>query len=443
MKTILVLGAGLVTRPLVCYLLDNPDFRLVVASRTVSKAEKLIDGHPRGEAKTLLVQDKASLQDLISESDLVISLVPYAYHVDVAKLCLELGKPMVTTSYVSDAMRALDGDAQEKGLLILNEIGVDPGIDHMSAMKIIHGVQNRGGKIISFRSYCGGLPAPEANTNPFGYKFSWSPRGVVLAGKNTGRYLEDGKEVFVPSKDLFAHTWTIGIESVGMLMAYPNRNSIPYIELYGLGDIKTMYRGTLRYPGWCETWKKFADLGLLDDEERTGLAGQTFAQFTQTFIGTPTGSLKSDLSKQLDIPEGSDIMDRFEWLGLLSDDPLPVESGSPLDILAAKLLEKMPYEKGERDMIVLHHEFIAEYPELPAKEMITSSLVDFGIPNGDSAMARTVSLPAAIAAKMILHGEITATGVHIPVLPDIYEPVLKELERLGIRFKEKTRKLAS
>jgi saccharopine dehydrogenase (NADP+, L-glutamate forming) len=443
MKTILVLGAGLVTRPLVRYLLDQSGFQVIVASRTVSKAEKLIDDHPRGQAKTLLVQDSAMMKELISQSDLTISLVPWIYHVQVAKLCLELGKPMVTTSYVSDGMRALDGEAREKELLFLNEIGVDPGIDHMSAMKIIHGVENRGGKIVSFRSYCGGLPAPEANTNPFGYKFSWSPRGVVLAGKNSGRYLQDGQEVFVPSEDLFAHTWTIEIEGVGQLVSYPNRDSIPYIETYGLADTKTMFRGTLRYPGWCQTWKKFVDLGLLDEQERAGLAGQTFAQFMQTFITEPTGNLKADLAKQLDIPEDSDIMERFEWLGLLSDDPVPLEANSPLDILAARLLEKMPYQPGERDMLVLHHEFIAEYPELPAKETITSTMVDFGIPNGDSSMSRTVSLPAAIAAKMILHGEIKEIGVRIPVDPEIYEPILKELEAQGITFKERTTKLPS
>jgi saccharopine dehydrogenase (NADP+, L-glutamate forming)/spermidine synthase len=441
MKTVLVLGAGLVTRPLVRYLLEQPDFKVIVASRTVSKAEKLIDGHARGEARTLLVQEEDHLRELISGSDVVISLVPWTYHPVVAKHCLELEKHLITTSYVKEAMLALDQQVKDKNLLFLNEIGLDPGIDHMSAMKIIHGVENRGGKIVSFYSYCGGLPAPEANTNPFGYKFSWSPRGVVLAGKNTGRYLKDGREVNIPAEDLFAHTWTIEIEKIGELVAYPNRDSIPYIETYGLKEATSMFRGTLRNPGWCETWKKFVDLGLLDEEERTGWNGKTYADFTATFVKESTGNLRADLARQLDLPQDSDILDRFEWLGLLSDDPLPVETSSPLDILANRLLEKMPYEEGERDMIILHHEFIAEYPELPAREKITSTLVDFGIPNGDSAMSRTVSLPAAVAAKMILHGEIKATGVHIPVLPEIYEPVLKELEELGITFKERTTKL--
>jgi saccharopine dehydrogenase (NADP+, L-glutamate forming)/spermidine synthase len=441
MKSVLVLGAGLVTRPLVRYLLDQPEFKVVVASRTVSKAEKLIDNHPRGEAKTLLVQDEDHLKDMISQADLVISLVPWTFHPVVAKQCLELGKHLITTSYVKENMLALDEQVRAKELLFLNEIGLDPGIDHMSAMKIIHGVENRGGQIISFHSYCGGLPAPEANTNPFGYKFSWSPRGVVLAGKNSGRYLKDGKEVDIPSQDLFTHTWTIEIEGIGELVAYPNRDSVPYKDTYGLKDTKTMFRGTLRNPGWCRTWKKFVDLGLLDEEERSDWGGKTYAQFTGTFIENPSGNVRADLAKQLNIPEQSDILDRFEWLGLLSEELLPVETSSPLDIFASRLLEKMPYEPGERDMIVLHHEFIAEYPDLPAKERITSTLVDFGIPNGDSAMSRTVSLPAAVAARMILQGQIKITGVHIPVQPEIYEPVLKELEELGITFKERTTKL--
>jgi saccharopine dehydrogenase-like NADP-dependent oxidoreductase len=441
MKSILVLGAGLVTRPLIRYLLDQPDFKVVVATRTIRKAEKLIDGHPRGQARTLLVEQADHLRELIARSDLAISLVPWTYHPVVAQQCLELGKHMITTSYVKEAMRALDGQVRQKRLIFLNEIGLDPGIDHMSAMKIIHGVESRGGRVVSFSSYCGGLPAPEANTNPFGYKFSWSPRGVVLAGKNSGRYLKDGKEISVPAEDLFSHTWTIDVEGVGELVAYPNRDSIPYIETYGLKQAKTMFRGTLRNPGWCETWKKFVDLGLLDDKEKTGWKGKTYAQLTRTLVKNPTKDLRGDLARQLNIPESSEILDRFEWLGLLSDEPLPVETSSLLDILANRLLEKMPYEEGERDMIVLHHEFIAEYPQLPAREKITSTLVDFGIPHGDSAMSRTVSLPAAIAAKMILHGQIKTTGVHIPVLPEIYEPVLAELEELNITFKERTTKL--
>ncbi|MGB2989140.1 MAG: saccharopine dehydrogenase C-terminal domain-containing protein, partial [Candidatus Zixiibacteriota bacterium] len=234
MKKVLVLGAGLVSKPLVQYLLDQPDFHVTVASRTVSKAEKLVGDHPRGKALPLNVKDTDTLRNLISDADLAISLVPYAHHVTVANFCIELKKQMVTTSYVSAAMKELDQKAKDAGVLILNEIGLDPGIDHMSAMRIIHDVQNKGGRIASFYSYCGGLPAPEANTNPWGYKFSWSPRGVVLAGKNPGRYLKDKKEVKIASEDLFAHFWPMNIEGVPPLEAYPNRDSIPYLEIYGI-----------------------------------------------------------------------------------------------------------------------------------------------------------------------------------------------------------------
>ncbi|MBL7075163.1 saccharopine dehydrogenase NADP-binding domain-containing protein [candidate division KSB1 bacterium] len=441
MKNVLVLGAGLVAKPLVRYLLDQPDFHVKVASRTVSKAEKLVGDHPRGEAQAWNVNDTAELENLIQQADLAISLLPFIHHTTVAELCIRFQKPMVTTSYVSDAMRKLDERAKGASVLILNEIGIDPGIDHMSAMKIIHRVQNEGGEITSFYSYCGGLPAPEANTNPFGYKFSWSPRGVVLAGKNSGRYLKDGKEVFIPGKELFSHYWTITIEGLGDFEAYTNRDSLPYIETYGIDTVKSMYRGTLRNLGWCDTWKKMVDLGLLDEQERDDLQGLSFRDFIRTFIkGEAGGDLKKEIATYLKIDENSEVIKRFEWLGLLSEDPLPLEKGSPLDVLAARLLDKLRYEEGEKDMIILHHEFIAEYPGR-RKEKITSTLIDFGIPGGDSSMSRTVGLPAAIGAKLILQGKIKATGVHIPVNPDIYELVLKELEREGITFKEKSESL--
>ena len=440
MKKVLVLGAGLVAKPLVQYLLDQPDFHVKVASRTVSKAEKLVGDHPRGEALSLNVNDTATLRDLISEADLAISMVPYAHHVTVANLCIELKKHMVTTSYVSEAMNKLDERAKEAGVLILNEIGLDPGIDHMSAMRIIHGVQNKGGRIASFYSYCGGLPAPEANTNPWGYKFSWSPRGVVLAGKNSARYLKDKKEVEIPSEDLFAHFWPMNIEGLPPLEAYPNRDSVPYIQIYEISDADSMYRGTLRYPGWCQTLKKVVELGLLDETEQK-VKGLSYADFLRTLIKKEKGDdLKKDLAAYLNLDEDSEPIKRFEWLGLFGDEIIPTEKNSPLDVFADRLLEKLKYEEGERDMIVLHHDFTAEYPG-KKKEKITSTLIDYGIPHGDSAMSRTVGLPAAIGATLILQGRIKDTGVHIPVSPTIYEPALDELEKLGIICKEKSQTL--
>jgi saccharopine dehydrogenase (NADP+, L-glutamate forming) len=436
MKKVLILGAGLVARPLVRYLLDQPDIKVEVASRTVSKAIKLIDNHPEGVAKELNLKNEESLKEEIAKADLVISMVPYSFHPKVAKYCIDFQKHMVTTSYVSEIMKNLDAEAKNAGILILNEIGLDPGIDHMEAMRIIHEVKEKGGEIKGFISYCGGLPAPEANTNPFGYKFSWSPIGVLLAGKNSAQYLKDGQQVFIPSENLFENYTIIPIEGLGDFEGYPNRNSLPYIDLYDIQSTKTMLRGTLRNIGWCETLKKIVDLGLLDEEEKDW-SGMTYAEFTRGWLNEPEGTdLRKALALDLDIEENSDIIKRLEWLGLLNDDPLPMEKGSALDILGALMLEKLQYESGERDMIVLQHTFQASYPD-GKEERITSTLIDFGIPDGDSSMARTVGLPPAIATKLILEDKIKETGVHIPVLPEFYIPILEELKQLDISFKEK------
>ncbi len=436
MKKVLILGAGLVAKPLVRYLLDQPDFKVEVASRTVSKAVKLIDNHPDGEAKELNLKNEEGLKKEIADSDIVISMVPYSFHPKVAQFCIDNSKHMVTTSYVSEPMQNLDNDAKNAGILILNEIGLDPGIDHMEAMRIIHNVEEKGGKIKGFTSYCGGLPASEANTNPFGYKFSWSPIGVLLAGKNSAQYLKDGQEVSIPAENLFANFSPITIEGLGEFEGYPNRDSLPYIQLYGIQSTETMLRGTLRNKGWCSTLKKIFDLGLLDQEEKDW-EGFSYRDFLRHLMNNPEEQdVKKALSSHLNIEEDSDVIMRLEWLGLLSDDTLPVTKGSALDILGARMLEKLQYGEGERDMIILQHQFIASYPE-SKKEKITSTLIDFGIPKGDSSMARTVGLPAAIATRLILEGKIAVTGVHIPVIPQIYIPILQELKEMEIAFTEK------
>ena len=439
MRSVLVLGAGLVARPLVEYLLKH-DIRVRVASRTVSKAEKLIGGHPDGEALQWTVDKKDELRKMIGEADLAVSLLPADYHPVVARLCIELGKNMATTSYVSPAMKALDEPAKKAGVVILNESGVDPGIDHMSAMRIIHHVKENGGKIVSFMSYCGGLPAPEANTNPYGYKFSWSPKGVLLAGRNDGRYRKDGDEIFVPGPELFSHFWYIDIPTIGELEAYPNRDSLGYIELYGLQGIPTMFRGTLRYKGWCDTLKAAVDSGYLDTTEKDW-AGKTFADLGWQLVGRErSGDLRAAFAEKLSIPSDSYILNNFEWLGLFSDEPLPVQKGGVIDILATRMEQKMPYGPGERDMIILYHHFITEYPG-GKKEEITSTLIDYGIPRGDSSMSRTVSLPTAVAARLILEGKFTIPGVWVPVIPELYNPILNELETLGIRCEEQSKTL--
>jgi len=435
MKNILVIGAGFVASPLVKYFLDQPNFKVKVASLIFKEAKEIVNNHPRGESKQLDLNDTDALKEEISKTDIVVSIVPYKLHPKIAEICILYKKPMITTSYVSEEMRKLDYKARDAGILILNELGLDPGIDHMEAMRIIDEVKENGGEVTSFISYCGGLPAPEANTNPFGYKFSWSPIGVLLASKNSARYLKDGKEVIIESEDLFKNYDIVSIEKLGDFEGYPNRDSIPYIDLYKIPETKTMFRGTLRNKGWCHKMQKIVELGLLDEEKKdwTGLNYEGFIK--KLMKNTEEIDIKKALSRFLNIDIDSDIIKSLEWLNLLSDEPLPMMHASALDIFASKLLQKLQYEDGERDMIILQHRIEASYKN-GKKERITSTLIDYGIPHGDFSMSRTVGLPAAIGTKLILDKKISLTGVHIPVHPAIYRPVLKELKELGISFKE-------
>ena len=434
---VLVLGAGLISKPLIRFLLDNPTFSVTMASRTVSKAEKIINGHKFGTAIALNVKDDTLLEKLVSESDLTVSLLPYIYHVKVAKLCIKHKKHLVTTSYVSNEMKALDKQAKEARIILLNECGLDPGIDHMSAMRVINQVKENDGKVVSFKSTTGALPSFEANNNPFGYKFSWSPRGVLLASRNPAKWLEDGKEISIPGEKLFENYYLQDVPGVGTFENYPNRDSLPYKDIYGLKDAKTVYRGTFRMAGWCETIRKIVALGWLNDKSIKGFKGKTYGDLTRSLIAAKEkDDLKKATANFLNLEMYSTVMKRLEWLGLFSDELLPEDRNNPLDYLNVLTLQKMPLGKRERDMVIMHHEFIAEYPS--KKEYITSTLVGHGIPYGDSAISRTVALPAAIAVKMILHEQIDLTGVHIPVIPEIYNPLLDDLREMGIKFKEKS-----
>lgn len=427
MKRVVVFGAGLVVRAHVRYLLDH-GFEVTVASRTVSKAEDILNGHPNGTPMAYdITVELERLGEIIADHDVAVSLLPWQFHPQVARACLEQGKHMVTTSYVKDEMAALDAEAREKGVILFNELGVDPGIDHMTAMKVIDRVQADGGEVTTFQSYCGGLPAPEANDNPFGYKFSWSPRGVLLAGLNDACYRRDGKVVDVPGVELFDHVWPVSVAIEGeetALEGYPNRDSMPYTEVYGIDPRDVMFRGTLRFPGWCATMKQVARLGWLRTDGMDGLEGKTYADVT------------AHLGIDADGPE----LAKMEWLGLLGGDPLPGPT-APVDILTARMLEKMSYGEGERDMLVLQHTFVAEFGD--RTEHITSTMIDFGIPGGDSSMNRTVGLPAAVAARFILEGRFSQPGVIVPVMKEFYEPALEELERLGIEFTEEVKIVAS
>ncbi len=439
MKKILVLGAGLVSRPGVHYLLNQKDLEVTVASRTVSKAEELVKGFPNGKAEQVNVEDRKALANLVKENDIVISLLPWVHHMKVAELCIEYEKHMVTTSYVSPAMRELDGRVREKQLLFLNEIGVDPGIDHMSAMKIIDEVEKEGGKVLHFYSYCGGLPAPQHNDNPFGYKFSWSPRGVVLASRNPARYLENGKIVEIEGKDLFRNYTIEEVDGLGKFEVYPNRDSVPYKELYGLKDALTVKRGTYRNLGWCDTFYVLNQLGFINETPVDYVEGNSYKNITAKLLGVETDKVKEEIKKRVTIEKIDEVISRLEWLGLFGDE-IVQNANNLLDMLSNRLQEKLVYKPGEVDMLLLKHTFIVENKD-GSMDKITSTLIDFGIPYGDTSMARTVSLPMAIAVKMIANGEIKETGIRIPNTKDIYEPVLTELEKLNIKMIEKREKL--
>jgi saccharopine dehydrogenase (NADP+, L-glutamate forming) len=440
MNRILVLGSGLVSRPGIKYLLNQKEFLLTVASNELAKAIELIRDYPNAKAVEIDADNNESLKAIIKENDIVISLLPWTYHLKVAEICLNFGKHMVTASYVGEGMKKLDKEVKQKNLVFLNEIGLDPGIDHMSSMNTIDNVHAEGGKVLHFYSCCGGLPAPEDNNNPFGYKFSWSPRGVVLASRNSARYLENGKIVQIESKELFLNYETEEIEELGKYEVYPNRDSIPYKELYGLKDSLTVKRGTYRNLGWCSTFKKIVDLDLIDDTPREELKDTTFKKMMGDLVGSSPGdNVKLKVAERINVPINDSIILKLNWLGLFSDEKVP-HFNNRLDIFCGLFQKKLVYSEGEKDMVILRHKFIVENVD-KTKDIVTSTLIDFGIPFGDTSMARTVSLPLAIGTKLIAENKIKSKGVIIPTIKEIYDPVLNELANLNIRMVEIRKKL--
>ncbi|NQV49912.1 MAG: saccharopine dehydrogenase NADP-binding domain-containing protein [Candidatus Marinimicrobia bacterium] len=431
-KRVLILGAGLVSQPIIDYLFEKTDYFLTVADILEANATKAINHNPRGQAKALDVNNSSGLRELVVGSDLVVSLLPYTLHGIVARHCLEAEKHMVNASYVSEELRAFDTAARAKNLLFLCEMGLDPGIDHMSAMQIIHDIQSRGGVISEFISVCGGLPAPDANDNPFGYKFSWSPKGVLLAGNNSARFIAEGKVKTISSEELFHSTTAMRIGNQAF-EAYPNRDSIAYEHIYGLDGIQHLMRGTLRYAGWHKLMLALINLNLIKDTSVT--TGKfSYAEILAGLNSFNIHKLRTDVARKLGMSENTTVMNALDWLGLFDTTPHQNQKTNAIDVLAELMNRKMSYGPGERDMVALQHRFKAKFSD--HEEEIRSTLFDYGIPNGTSSMARTVSSPLAISVRLILEGKIKLTGIQIPVDPIIYEPVLAELKTMGISFKE-------
>ena len=433
MYKVLILGAGLVVKPMVEYLLKN-NFRLMIASPMKEKADAMINGNPLGSSLDWSMDDPAMLEKLIAECDITVSLLPYKYHSDVALVCLRHGKSLVTTSYVQPGMKDLNEAAKNAGILFLNEIGLDPGLDHMSAMKIIDYIHNRGGKIEEFYSFCGALPAPESANNPLKYKFSWSPKGVILASRNSALYLKKGRKVFIEPANLFKDRFNYNFPGIGDLDIYPNRDSISYIDIYGIPETKTMYRGTFRYKGWCEALDAMKRLNMLDDSIKN-YHRKSYAEFLAERSGLEVKDLKKNIALKLGIPVESTAIESLDYLGFFNNEKLQYYETTPFDITSDRMIKKMLLSDDERDMVILQHVFLSSYPD-GKREVIKSSMLEFGSPSTNTAIARTVALPAAIAVKMILEKKIELAGVYRPVVPQIYNPVLNELKILGIEMKE-------
>ncbi len=443
MKKILVLGAGRSASSLIKYLLDNSfaeGWHITVTDKSEEMARLKTGNHPNSNAIGFDANKKENRLKEISKADVVISMLPPTLHINIAKDCIALKKHMVTASYVSDEMKALDLLAKKEGVVIMNEVGVDPGIDHMSAMRVIDEVHDSGGKMVQFESFCGGLVAPESDNNPWNYKFTWNPRNVVLAGQGTAvKFIQENQYKYIPYHKLFRRTEIIEIEQYGKFEGYANRDSLKYRELYGLQGIPTIYRGTLRRPGFSRAWDIFVQLGMTDDSYiMEGSENMTYRQFLNSFLSYhPTDSVEIKLMMYLHLDQDDTIlMDKVKWLGLFDNTKkVGIKDASPAQILQHILEQKWKLEEHDKDMIVMWHKFIYE---LKGKKYDReSSLIVMGDDRTFTSMAKTVGLPVGIATKLILNGTICKPGVHIPVKKEFYLPVLKELEENGIVFKEK------
>jgi len=458
MKNILLIGAGRSASTLIKYLLENSgkeNWKITVADISLDLARQKLNNHPNSNAIAFDVANEQQRISEISKVDLVISMLPATMHLPVALECLKQKKNLVTASYVSKQMNDLDADAKKAGVIFLNEIGLDPGIDHLSAMKVIDEVKEQGGTMVTFKSYCGGLIAPESNDNPWGYKFTWNPRAVVMAGQSgdsagaTAQYLENGKIKYVPYTRLFSNVESVSVENYGRFEAYANRDSLSYKQLYGLQDVRNMLRGTLRMPGFCRAWNAFIQLGITDDNCRVSDSlNTTYAELLESFLPESKGSVKKKLAKFLREKENSQVMKKLEWVGVFKKQKIGLQDASPAEILLDLLMKKWSLKENDKDMVVMQHEF--EYrmdsnsssrsqKQKKGLRKITSSLVVIGDDQINTAMSKTVGLPLGISTKLILNERINLKGVWIPTVREIYNPVLAELENFGIRFIEKHR----
>lgn len=442
MRTILIIGAGRSASSLIQYLLDKSQeeqLHLVIADMSFDLAQKKTNNHPHAAAIALDIFDESQRKAAIQKSDIVISMLPAHLHIEIAKDCLLLKKNLITASYISDAMLALDAEVKKNGLIFMNEMGLDPGIDHMSAMKVIDEIREKGGKMLLFESFCGGLVAPESDTNLWNYKFTWAPRNVVLAGQGgVAKFIQEGTYKYIPYTSLFRRTEFLEVEGYGKFEAYSNRDSLKYRSIYGLEDILTLYRGTIRKVGFSKAWNMFVQLGMTDDSYvMEDSENMSYRQFMNSFLPYhPTDSVEIKTRLLLKIDPDDIMWDKLLELDLFNDNKIVgLKDATPAHILEKILSDSWTLQPDDKDMIVMYHKFGYELDG--KKVQMDSQMVCIGQDQTYTAMAKTVGLPVAIATLLILNGKMKTYGVQLPIQKEVYLPVLKELQEYGIHFKEK------
>lgn len=439
MKHILIFGAGRSSFSLINYLLkecEKQNWTLTAADYKLELALGKINGHEHGIAVQVDITKAAQREKLVEEADIVVSMLPARYHEEIAVTCLKLRKNLVTASYLTDEILKMDNEVKNAGLIFLKECGLDPGIDHMSAMAVIDKIRDSGSVLRSFETFTGGLLSPDPDENPWQYKFTWNPRNVVLAGQGVVKFLQEGRYKYVPYNRIFRRTEMVQIPGHGYFEGYANRDSLRYLDLYQLHGIQTLYRGTFRRPGFCRAWNVFVQIGATDDTyDMEGVDNMTHRQFMNSFLPyNPYDSIELKIAHYMNLEFNSQEMFKLKWLGIFNDDPIGMTSGTPAQILEHILKKKWTLLEDDLDMIVMWHKF--EYFEEEKLKVINSYMVSQGEDMNNTGMAKTVGLPIGIATKLILEGRIKLKGVQIPISKSIYDPILKELYQNGIEVKE-------
>lgn len=438
MQTILVAGAGKSSIYLIEYLLNNASrnkWKVIVADGSRDAIEDKVKNHPCSEIAVIDITDSTQREPLVEKADIVVSLMPPHLHIHLAKDCLKHKKNLITSSYISPEMKAMDADVKAAGLMFMCEMGLDPGIDHMTANQIIHSIERVASSITSFKSYCGGLIAPSSDNNPWHYKFSWNPKNIITAGADGAHYLQNGKGVTVPYEAMFDNCKKIKVDGLGSLAYYPNRDSLRYLDLYHVPEIKTFIRATLRYPAFCKGWQAIILLKLNDQKDSIDTTNLSYADWVKQKTSYASGTLSNHIQNKLGEDGDSKTMEMLAWLGIFDDVKINQGNISSADILLNLLLQKWEMAPEDKDMVVMQHE--VEYLHRGDKIKMTSTMVIEGESRDHSAMAKTVGLPMAILAKMVLNKKIVPpTGVLIPSMPSVYRPVLTELKHHGIEFIE-------